>query len=90
LVKAVDKEQAPQKEEINKESAQFFLRDFRQTASYRSFKVELYEYLFSASRNTAGVNLTLACTNTSKISCRKMTLLIYYGMNLFDRPCQQF
>ena len=31
-----------------KESAQFFLRDVRQTASYRSFKVELYEYLLSA------------------------------------------
>ena len=31
-----------------KESAQFFLRDARQTPSYGSFKVELYEYLISS------------------------------------------
>ncbi|NJM61852.1 MAG: hypothetical protein HC849_19235 [Oscillatoriales cyanobacterium RU_3_3] len=28
--------------------AQFFLRDVRQTPSYKAFKVELYEYLLSA------------------------------------------
>ncbi|MGL5065055.1 MAG: AAA-like domain-containing protein [Microcoleus sp.] len=32
----------------HKELAQFFLRDVRQTPSYRVFKVELYEYLLSA------------------------------------------
>ncbi len=31
-----------------KESAQFFLRDARQTPSYSSFKVDLYEYLISS------------------------------------------
>ncbi|MEG3847619.1 AAA-like domain-containing protein [Microcoleus sp. herbarium19] len=31
-----------------KESAQFFLRDARQTPSYQSFKVSLYEYLISS------------------------------------------
>lgn len=31
-----------------KESAQFFLRDARQTPSYGSFKVDLYEYLISS------------------------------------------
>jgi hypothetical protein len=31
-----------------KESAQFFLRDARNTRSYQSFKVDLYEYLISA------------------------------------------
>jgi hypothetical protein len=32
----------------HKELAQFFLRDVRQTPSYKVFKVELYEYLLSA------------------------------------------
>ena len=32
----------------HKESAQFFLRDARQTPSYSSFKVDLYEYLISS------------------------------------------
>ena len=31
-----------------KEAAQFFLRDSRQTPSYGSFKVDLYEYLISS------------------------------------------
>ncbi|MGB7892363.1 MAG: hypothetical protein WCF82_10775, partial [Microcoleus sp.] len=31
-----------------KEAAQFFLRDSRQTPSYASFKVDLYEYLISS------------------------------------------
>ncbi len=31
-----------------KESAQFFLRDARDTPSYQSFKIDLYEYLMSA------------------------------------------
>ncbi|MBE9123790.1 AAA-like domain-containing protein [Tychonema sp. LEGE 07199] len=35
-------------ERTHKESAQFFLRDARQTPSYSSFKVDLYEYLISA------------------------------------------
>ncbi|WP_293251116.1 MULTISPECIES: AAA-like domain-containing protein [unclassified Microcoleus] len=32
----------------HKESAQFFLRDARKTPSYKSFKVDLYEYLISS------------------------------------------